>query len=245
MSITIVSAFIYLATGNKSLEFYIEQGIKLLKLDIYKIIFIDEQVFTHFKDYQNDQTILIKTRIEDLYLYKYKEQLKNLWVNTDNPMKDTFDYFVIQCNKTEWIREAAEPREATIETELDQFIWLDFGIHHILPADLNIIAHSFLSKPDSNKVRIPSIWDLETYHLLDCKRDILWYFAGGVFGGPAKKIIEFADLTRAKCLQLVEQQQHLMWEVNIWYLVWQDNKSLFSVYKADHNESIISNYNNK
>ena len=40
------------------------------------------------------------------YFVENKEQLKNLKVNTCNPIKDTFEYFIIQCNKTEWIREA-------------------------------------------------------------------------------------------------------------------------------------------
>lgn len=250
-STTIVSAFIYLSSGSKSLEFYVEQGVRLLQLDIPKIIFIDEQVFSKFEGYQNSKTTLIKTRLHDLYLYKYKDKdkdkrpLQNPRVNTDNPTKDTFEYFVIQCNKTEWIREAInKTREMREMNRFKQFIWLDFGIHHVLPHDITIASDSFLQDLTSNKVRIPSIWDLETDHGRDCKRDILWYFAGGVFGGPVDALLQFANLTRAKCLAFVEETRdaHLMWEVNIWYLVWQENRDLFDPYRADHNASIILKY---
>ena len=233
----IISAFIYLSTNSsKSLESYIEQGIKLLKLDIQKIIFISDNVFDYFEKYQNNKTILIKTRLDDLYLYKYKEQLKDLHVNTNNILKDTFEYFVIQCNKTEWMREGIFLSEATVQK---QFIWLDFGIHHVL-SDTIITDECF--QQNSNKIRIPSIWNLEINYSCDVKRDILWYFAGGVFGGSAEKVIEFADLVKTKCLEMIEKECHLMWEVNIWYLVWTDNKDLFDVYKADHDSSLMRGY---
>ena len=33
-----------------------------------------------------------------------------------------------------------------------------------------------------------------------------------------------------------------MWEVNIWYLVWKENKDIFDPYFSDHNQSVINNY---
>ena len=229
---TIVSAFIYLENNkHRSLEKYIEFGSKLLELNQNKIIFIDEKVYDKFEKYKNDKTILIKTRLCDLYLYKYKEQLKNLKVNTCNPIKDTFEYFIIQCNKTEWIREAISLNLF----ECKQFIWIDFGIFYLLP-EVNVKPKVY------DKVRIPSIWNLNVEYQVDIMRDISWYFAGGVFGGNIVKLIEFADLMKEKCTKLVEKDNHLMWEVNIWYLIWKDNKDLFDPYKADHNLSIIDKY---
>ena len=243
---TIISAFIYLSTNsNTSLESYIAHGIKLLKRDIQKIIFIDENVFAHFEEYQNAETVLIKTKLEDLYLYKYKDRLKNLRVNTNNITKDTFEYFVIQCNKTEWVREAISlhRRRALKEGDVNpiqQFIWIDFGIYHVLTDDVDISTDFF--KHNYDNVRIPSIWNLDITYNCDYKRDIMWYFAGGVFGGAAEKLVRFADLTKQTCLAMIENEAHLMWEVNIWYLVWMDNKDLFNVYKATHDSSIIINY---
>ena len=231
---TLVSAFIYLSTNtHRSLEKYVEYGKKLLQLDQYKIIFIDEHVFELFEKYKNDKTILIKTRLRDLYLYKYKEQLKNLKVNTCNPIKDTFEYFIIQCNKTEWIREVISLNPF----ECKQFIWVDFGIHHMLP----VIEVKNIQKIYRN-IRIANIWNLNIEYTADIRKDIVWYFAGSIFGGSREKMLKFADLMKEKCIELVEKDNHLMWEVNIWYLIWKDNKDLFDPYEADHNLSIIENY---
>ena len=226
---TIVSGFIFcLNNTNRTLEEYIKHGIKLLKLPQNKVIFIDEKIFNLLEKYQNKQTILIKTKIEDLYLNKYKLQPE---INTDNPKKDSYDYFSIQCNKTEWVREAINKNFFNTE----QFIWIDFGIYHIL-SDIPIINKIY------DKVRIANIWNLNINYNCDINKDICWYLAGGVFGGKKDKLLEFANLVKNKCTEYVEEKQHLMWEVNIWYLIWKENKELFNPYVADHNSSIINNY---
>ena len=46
---------------------------------------------------------------------------------------------------------------------------------------------------------------------------------------------------RDKCKELCNKGI-LMWEVNIWYLIWKDYPDLFNPYYCDHNESIILNY---
>ena len=234
---TIISAFINIPTNqNRNFEKYKEYGIKLLNLDINKIIFLDEKIYHIFEEYQNDKTILIKTSLDDLYLYKYKEKLNNLQVNTNNPTKDCFDYFAIQCNKTEWMREGILLNQFSTS----HFMWIDFGIHHVLSNELTINNCCFTK--NYNKVRIPNIWNLDKEYNCDYNKDILWYFAGGVFGGSSEKLLLFADLTKNKCIDLLEKENHIMWEVNIWYLVWKENKELFDNYKADHNNSIIMNY---
>ena len=157
--------------------------------------------------------------------------MKDWKINTCNPTKDSFEYMCIQCNKTEWIREALNLNLFNNE----QFIWIDFGIFHILK--------DFPQKFKTyEKVRIPSIWNLNMYYRSDIYKDISWYFAGGVFGGNKESLIKFADLMKEECLNLLNKKNHLMWEVNIWYLIWKNNKELFSDYKCNHNQTIINNY---
>jgi len=45
-----------------------------------------------------------------------------------------------------------------------------------------------------------------------------------------------------KCLYIIEQYNTLIWEVNIWYLVYLDDRELFNPYHCDHNSSMIDNY---
>lgn len=229
---TIVSGFIYLENNkNRSLEKYIEYGFKLLKLDQNKIIFIDEKVFEYFENFQNENTILIKIKFEDLYLYKYKNLLKDWSVNTENGSKDTLDYMIIQCNKTEWVKQAIELNKFSSE----QYLWLDFGIYNMIKE----MPNKFINY---NKVRISKIWDLNKEYNKDIFKDVNWYFAGTVFGGDKDKLILFAELVKNKCEHLIKNNKHLMWEVNIWYLVWKENKDIFDPYFSDHNQSVINNY---
>jgi hypothetical protein len=72
--------------------------------------------------------------------------------------------------------------------------------------------------------------------------DIAWYFAGGVFGGDKDQLFEFAEKMKIGCLNIINQKQTLMWEVNIWYLIYLGNQELFDCYTCDHNDSILSNY---
>ena len=99
-----------------------------------------------------------------------------------------------------------------------------------------------------NKVRIGSIWQstpqLEEYYITqeNIYNQISWIFAGSVFGGDVKSLLHFDKLSREKCLQFIKEKGKLMWEVNIWYMVYLENKELFSLYGCDHNLSLITNY---
>lgn len=91
-------------------------------------------------------------------------------------------------------------------------------------------------------IRIGSIWDLNKKYNYDIDKDICWYFAGGVFGGDKTTLIKFADQVKKLCIEYVEKKKHLMWEVNIWYIIWKNNKNLFDPYYCNHDNSIVSNY---
>ena len=47
---------------------------------------------------------------------------------------------------------------------------------------------------------------------------------------------------KEKCLHIIEEKKTLTWEVNIWYMIFQENKELFNSYLCDHNISILENY---
>ena len=45
-----------------------------------------------------------------------------------------------------------------------------------------------------------------------------------------------------KCIDIMENNQTIFWEVNIWYLIYKEFPDLFLGYNADHNLSILENY---
>ena len=237
---TLVSAFLSNVNSRRPLEEYIEFGKHFLLSNINKVIFIDETIYYLVSIYENEKTRFIKINKKTIYLYAYIDKIINFSLCGADDTKDTLDYIIIMCNKTEWIKEA-------IELDLyksDQFVWVDFGIRHVF----NCNDDEFRSKIERlchklyDKVRIASIWDLNVQSSKDCYTMIMWYFAGGVFGGSKDKLLLFADLMKKMCLNIIESKGTLMWEVNVWYLIYQENIGLFDIYYCDHNNSIIDNY---
>jgi len=237
---TLVSAFLSNVNTRRPVEEYIEFGKHFLLADINKVIFIDETLYDNLSIYENEKTKFIKINKQTIYLYAYIDKIINYLHYGLNETKDTLDYLIIMCNKTEWIKEA-------IELDLyktDQFVWVDFGIRYIF--DCTDIEYR--SKIESlncklyDKVRIASIWGLDMQINYDCYAAVMWYFAGGVFGGPKDKLLLFSELMKKKCLDIIEAKGTLTWEVNIWYLIYQENNGLFDRYYCDHNNSIIDNY---
>jgi len=144
--------------------------------------------------------------------------------------------FII-CSKTEYIKEAIElcPGE--------QMVWVDFGINHIYNSDEEFTADIIrLEQNRHTGVRIASIWNVDHNYGRDIYKDICWYFAGGVFGGDADSLLRFAELTKDMCLRIIKENHTIMWEVNVWYKVYQENRELFSLYSCDHNPTLIKNY---
>jgi hypothetical protein len=256
----------YMARENKStyrnVEDYIIYGKKLLEQDIFQVIYIEKNIFMScLKEYIDEikifeyenklfEYIFINNKIfvffekEDNYLYKYKEELINFQVTTDNPTKDTTEYMFIQCHKTEWMKITIYLLQ-NIKLHKDELelIWLDFGIYHMIKDEYLLkknIKKMINSK--NNKIRIGSCWDVNNNYNRDLYRQISWYFAGTVFGGNSKNLIIFADLMKEKCLHIIEEKKTLTWEVNIWYMIFQKNKDLFNSYLCDHNISILENY---
>jgi hypothetical protein len=151
------------------------------------------------------------------------------------------------CNKTEWIRKAIEYNFYNTEN----YVWVDFGIRHVFKCNDTEFIQKLenLHKKTYDGLRIGTIWDLNMNIErigIDIYKQITWYFAGGVFGGDKEQLLIFADKTKKMCIKTIKERSSLMWEVNIWYLVFKDNHSErlvnFSFYNCDHNDTIIDNY---
>jgi len=245
-NVTIVSAFIANANQrqDRSINDYISYGKKLMATPINKIIFFDDSELEQLpNECFNDNTLIIPIKRDDNYLYQYKDKITEFHLNTTCPEKDTLDYMITICNKTEHIKNAIllNPFQST------QFVWVDFGINHVFKdrTDEDFTkALQELREKEFENIRIANIWDPSLYNIygLNPYKDVLWFFAGGVFGGNSEALIKFADLTKQQCIKVIENNNILMWEVNIWFLVYLENKELFSLYNCDHKPSILENY---
>ena len=91
----------------------------------------------------------------------------------------------------------------------------------------------------SSKIIAPSCWDANRTYSYDVYRDIFWVFSGSAFCGKPNTLLEFARLTKSKCIEILSVRRRLMWEVNVWYLVYCDCPSLFSLFYGNHNATIL------
>jgi hypothetical protein len=232
MEPVLVSAFVLLDNHYQGIDFYIKNGEKILSIEMNKIIFIDERAIHHFEKYKNQRTHIIPISHKDNYLADYLPRLQQ--ITEGNPAKDTNNFYSIMCNKTEWIRQAIQ----TNLYDTDYYTWIDFGIYKIFDDNLQIAA----LKKCYEKVRIGHIWDLDRVFNVNINKRICWYFAGGIFGGNKNSLIEFADIMKRETLRYISIHNALVWEVNIWIMIYRQHKQLFSPYSCNHNNSIVNNY---
>lgn len=239
---TIVSAFISNVNNRKdrTMEKYIEYGKLFLQTKVQKIIFIDELIFDKFNNFSNEFTYLIPIKKESIYLYEYKDLLTNFNLSSTSPEKDTLEYMFTMSSKTEWIKNAIELNYFNSIN----FIWIDFGIRHMFKCDDNEFIKKIenINKTLYKKIRIGSIWDLNRDFYEDIYKDIMWCFAGSVFGGDIKSLLIFSEKTKEMCIKIIQKKNTIMWEVNIWYLIYKEIPELFDCYNCDHNSSLVDNY---
>lgn len=240
---TIVAAFVSNVNERyeEILDRYYQFGKVLLQSNTPKIIFVDEGMLNLIgNNYDAKNTVIIKINKSDMYLYNYVEHLTNFELNTNNNKKDTFEFIFTMCNKTEWIKQAILLN--TFNT--DNFMWIDFGIRYIFKCS----DEEFIEKINElqfkkyENIRIGGIWNIDTMYTFNIYRDITWYFAGGVFGGHKDALLQFADVTKEKCIEIMTEKNTIMWETNIWYLIYKEEKIVFDIYHCNHDHSLVDNY---
>jgi hypothetical protein len=241
---TIVSAFMTNINkrGDRSYEKYFELAKSLLKIPINKVIFIDKTVIHHFLQFANENTTIIPFEKESNYLYEFKNTIDNSKISNKNAEKDTVEYMFTMSYKTEFVRKAIHLNNYGAK----QFIWMDIGIKHMINTSDEEFCEKILRLKNINynlHVRIPSIWNPDcVFTSGDVYNEVLWYFAGSMFGGNATSLLEFADLTKETSLSIIKERNMLMWEVNVWHLIYRMDRWKFLYYISKHDNSILDNY---
>ncbi len=225
MTNLLVTAFIYQAERCiKPFEYYLEYSTKLLDLKIQKVAFIDISVINHF--HTNEYTIIVPITKDDLHYLEYNSING---VITDNPTKDSADYFRIQLNKVKFMERAIKMLPG-----YSNYTWLDFGIYHIFEPFQEIsmdIANKYYES-----IRIAGCrW----YHPDYSNNNIFWFFCGGILGGPKESIHKLSQYQDS----VISELGGLTWEVNIWFRIYQKYPELFDRYPVDtHSFDMIKEY---
>jgi hypothetical protein len=223
------------------------------------IVFFDpaSMYFHEYADSVTDFWLYTHNTKKDTLGYMFVQCYKTEWMKMAVEMMD---------NQLAWAKDTFVPMHSlsTVHTDQEprdehyQFMWNDFGIYHMFekhddPETLFLKAFSTMETRNAaryrdaisngckfDKVYFASCWDHRSgYSHFDLYRTILWVFAGSVFAGFKTPLLKLAELMKEKCIELMTTKHHLMWEVNVWYLLYKEHPELFDFYRCNHDPSII------
>jgi hypothetical protein len=238
---TLVSAYYGGVNSNRSIDEYFAHGVALMMCDAPKVIYADAEMYARIEPYANSRTVIRLVRKQDIYLFEHRDEITDFSPLSTSPMKDTVEFMFVMCNKTETVRSAIELNPFGSK----QFIWVDFGIRHVFaPQDDFQRSIERMAARSCNRVRIGSIWPCAdpVSDVVEFYRDVAWYFAGGVFGGEATALLDFAECTKRECIAAITTVHTITWEVNIWYLVYRMRPELLEPYACDHTSALVDLY---
>ena len=235
---TLVSAFIsnFNNRSDRTTEDYIKFGKQLLELSIPKIIFIEEKYESLVKRLSHPNTNIIPFEKSELEFFREIESIELELPNIRNLEKDTKEYMCLMSNKTFFCKKAI----ALNPYLHDKFVWMDFGISHILHGEplINLIKEDYSFTID--KVRIGHIWSESIANQCDPLQRINWFFAGGAFGGNSEALLRFHHECTHQFIENLKINK-ITWEVNLWRQVYLKSPDLFDTYLSDHDRSLIIN----
>ena len=227
---TLVTGYVRLNNANRSHSRYLELGRRLVGLGLPTV--------AHYDGHAGDllPTPRTKVRFSSLDGCWMAQAAAACQPPPGSPMKDTTAYCAVQHQKTEWILSASPGA--------DVVIWVDFGIFH-LPCRITdaqvrgLFALVKASPPD--RIAIPGIWPMRGRPLINWLAPA-WFVAGGVVVVPARLAQWFHDTTVRYATLQMESTGRTTWEVNTWSAIVRDHPDKFSVYAADHDETLFTHY---
>ena len=196
----------------------------------------------------------------DLFLWSYRDMATKFSLNTGNPAKDTLEYMMVQCQKSEWMAIATQLHNKKGDSHMEshsikEYVWIDFGSFHMFHGKIDVFQTELykmrarinkrISQSNhllSHRMTFARCWDPNHHFYGNIYKDVNWLFAGSVFGGGSQTLEFFAFKMREKCFQILRERNTLMWEINIWVLIYHEHKELFLLYPSDHSEIIFRGY---
>lgn len=154
------------------------------------------------------------------------------WSVGDNPEKNTLAYHCVQYQKFQWLYDVAQ-----MDRQSDTFIWLDYGICHVPGVSPGVI-NDFLDKVREGDFAIPGCWPrTDIADNVPC-----WRFCGGLLVVPRSCVGPLKNLIQAMALLHTSATKNVTWEVNTLARVDQTDKLPIRWYKADHDQTMFTNY---
>lgn len=225
---------------------YMARSRPLLALDLPKILFMPEACIAACRPHAHTESTTFVP-------FEAAEMATEMPIETSWQLPprrgeghDTHEYMQVMLHKTAWMVQAAELRPTATH-----LLWVDLGLIHVFPGRDPVAFQRAVRQaaqspaPPETKVCIAGIWPHAglTPEALQgpARQHVLWYLAGGVFGGHPAVLRRFHAEVKAE-LAVLAREQRCTWEVNVWALVLARCPELFAVYTASHNPTILTGY---
>lgn len=181
---------------------------------------------------------MIRSTVEDCWLYSLASERGARHREGDNPQKNTLAYHAVQHQKTEWLLQASRA-----QPEYDVLVWIDYGIFHVAGITPDLINGYLAIAAGERGLAIPGCWDEKLATSLSPDENYpFWRFCGGAFACHRDHIAAFDSAVKDAAAERLTRTGLVTWEVNDWRKV--EEKKILPIrwYHADHNQTMFSNY---
>jgi len=158
--------------------------------------------------------------------------------------KDTFDYMSYQHSKVEFIYQAS----VLNFFHTDFFAWCDYD----MMKNYNVsktLKHLYLNglvadeTDPQHQIFFPGCWDFKNKSVqAEICEKICWRFCGVFFLGTKESIVHLHTLYLAYYETFLKTYQTMVWDVNFWAYLEQEKGWKPTVYKANHDASLVENF---
>jgi hypothetical protein len=188
------------------------------------------QVQEAVSGFGNVQVVL--RRMDEFELYPVFQDASLPLPEGHNPTKDTRNYMTLMNLKLDMVAEAMRRVEAR------NYGWVDFSITYICPDSVPDVQARLkqLAGAIYSTVLLPGCTPKDFTISLNTP---CWRFCGGFFIGDAYSISNFCQTFKTHAPVILQMQNRLMWEVNIWAFLERDYGWCPTWVKADHDLSIF------
>ena len=230
------------SNGVRKIDDYIKLGKKLLELEIPVVVFTSPDLYNDIISLRPidliDTIKIISIEFKDMSYYSYLDDLNKCYqefkIHNLSAIKDTPLYITLTNNKLNFLSRVMDSNPFGSK----HFIWLDFGISHIIK-DINVIRRWIKFVPD--KIRQlelnPYLEDIKPKEYF-CK--IYHNVAGGLISGSMDNLKIYDSLFRKKWEEILKDGWYQLDE-GIMAMVIKENQSLFDNYYGEY-DAIIDGY---
>ena len=246
-NITFVTCFISIYSKepfeHKTHEWRVQQFEHIAKTGVNICIYgceVTTPVIQSLVDkYPNVQllTMAIPYKETPIHAICYKEGLT--YPQFRNDFKDTREYMGLMHSKIEFVYDAIQKNPWNSNV----FAWMDFSIAYIFNnKEETLVRFAELTQKTytDSFMAVPGCWDrIPPNNCGAIINNIHWRFCGTFFMGDKNSLLKFHQLYREHYPRFIEEQNKIVWEVNVW--AWLEANTDWNPiwYSSDHNDRII------